>query len=186
MTNDFTDYSPANIQLALTMFSLPGLAKKVTDAICNDIQLSTFDKHNIIEQIQDTRTKIRSWRLCFGAAILDEQLSTMPGRYADRRLELFGTALTITAISNRLLCAISPSYLDKVEFETERAARGVLGLREKAEVTNYSASFYLCQKAGIAEATIATKSEWDRYKEESMMPRAPFENWCRLIPRAIC
>lgn len=78
----------------------------------------------------------------------------------DVRNELLSTYYGLTAVSSRLMSAVSTDLIEVLEDEAVAHASHMMKLERDILPTNKWASFYICQKLVVARATLATTDIW--------------------------
>ncbi|KAF2804042.1 uncharacterized protein BDZ99DRAFT_575698 [Mytilinidion resinicola] len=152
------------------------------------------------------RRRIQEWRHEYRDMLIeDTSYQQSKEAYAVFRWQFFGVYLSVTALLNRLIGAISSSMRIELENEShEFASRVVLmeqdALEEQATDEFYlaqktvpRADFYSTQKVVVARSILATSMSWSDDSmtdhqspigEEQLIERWKFEAWCKLLGRS--
>lgn len=180
----FSDFCPIAVEIGDILFSMPGIAKRVTDAVHDGdgVPESVLDK--LAADIRHSRQRLLSWRNNFDMTMVREPQPKNISFQPDKRLEHLGTFLVTISVLGRMLQAISPSQRDLLEDEVLVAAQEIEKLKIQVATTNYPAAFYLAQKSLIADATVATTQSWRNATFSGrIIEKEVFDDWCRAIPR---
>jgi len=102
---------------------------------------------------------------------------------ADERSELRGDALSLLIMGCRMQCAISMEAVGVLEDEALAYSYQLIKLERKATLANSLASFVLCQKLMVAQATLKTSHVWRKSSSQiNIVEQSGFKAWCDAIP----
>lgn len=145
------------------MAKTPGLVKRTGHAVVLQKTLQPEQFLVIARALRSLRSEIITWRRQFNTALIQRDKSTdnQPNDFG-KRYELLGISLIIHILMSRMLCCIVPSEREILEEEVQNLAaefKAVQGLVEQSQ----RAGFFLAQKARIADASIATHSDFEEF-----------------------
>ena len=183
----FTDRSELGIALMILMAKTPGLAKRTGHAVIVQDTLQPEDFESIAADLRVVRSAIITWRRKFNMALLRirERPLNDTGDF-EKRYELLGISLIINILMSRMLCCIVPSERALLEEEVQNLAIELKAVQGSAE-HNKRATFFLSQKATVAEATIATHAEFLDVAGSGMVVDAwRLKRFCELLGRRCC
>ena len=171
----------------LIITPLPSILHEIQEMICDPdvarpIAITTF-----VARLHKIRAELISWR---------HEYDTLLTRYpeADKRLELLGVGLGMLLLTSRLVVALGPRCGQAYEDDAQDYADQIFELEMQAVAINPRAGLFMGFKMALANATLATKAEWQIaiWDAESgtddgtdMISRHVFERWCRLKGRKV-
>lgn len=166
---------------------MPGIFAEITNIVCQEKSLSQSAQARAIQTVRQFRKDLIQWSSTYCSYILTQGARQQRHRPDDKLVELLGTSLLLRIIASRLLGAISTAERAVLEDEALCLAKEVTTLEKDMSSVNRRASFYLAQKARVANATLQTSGLWEdtdiASTEGKLIEKWKFERWCSLIPR---
>lgn len=110
----------------------------------------------------------------------------------DKRYETLGIFMANLVIINRLSLSLNTRAGSDLEDEAQRFASRIMELERRASAANPRASLFMAFKVIMAQATLATKIEWqqairlsieDHTRTDSVIDSYVFEHWVKLKGR---
>jgi hypothetical protein len=183
----FTDRSVLGTTLMILMATLPGLTKRTDHALVMQDTLQPEDFIAIAAEVRLVRSAIVTWRRKFNIALLHvEERSRDDTADFGKRYELLGISLIINIMVSRMLCCVVPSERALLEEEVQNLSFELKGVRESVE-HNLRATFFLAQKATIADAAIATHSDFqDVVGSGKIVESWRLKRFCEAFGRRCC
>lgn len=135
---------------------VPGLAKRTTHAVTfrDTTTISQFEA--IASDIRALRSTLFTWRRSFNTALINvEQFSDENLPDYSKRYELFGICLSLHILLDRMLVFLSSKERTILEEEVQNLAWEIKTVQGSIK-NDERASFFLAQKAQVADAAIAT------------------------------
>ncbi|KAF2497719.1 hypothetical protein BU16DRAFT_537341 [Lophium mytilinum] len=161
--------------------------------------------HELVCRGLNIRRRIQEWRHEYQDMLIEDASSRKSDEAcAAFRWQIFGVYLSVTALLNRLIGAVTSSKRIELERESHLFASRVLlmeqeGREDQFEVDYYSrpkvgraADFYSTQKIVVARSILATSASWsdnsmtEDYSpigQEHLIEKWKFEYWCKLLGR---
>jgi hypothetical protein len=183
----FTDRSDLGITLMLLMAKIPGLAKRTSHAVVTQDNLQPEDFEAIAADVRGVRSAIVAWRRRFNTALIHaEERSRNDTADFGKRYELLGISLIINIVVSRMLCAIVPHERALLEEEVKSLAIELKAVQASVK-NNKRASFFLAQKARIANAAIATHADFQNVAESGRaVDPWRLKRFCEALGRKCC
>lgn len=171
----------------MLMAKLPGIAKRTGHVIVAQDVLQPEDFVALVDNVRVVRAGIITWRRSFNIALLQIE-QRPPGETADfgKRYELLGLSLIINIMASRMLCCIVPNERAFLEEEIQYLAVEFQAVKRSAE-HNHRASFFLAQKAKIANAAITTHADFQCIAGSGrIVDLCRWQRFCKAIGRRCC
>jgi len=185
------------ISLLILKSRIPGMAKDVTEVVCNQWDENTPDINALVSKAQKLRADLLNWQRDY-----EDYLSLLPEPKPgsvehDERCKVIAIYFSCIMIISRLLGAIVPSRRVELEKHTQSYAQQTLDLEREVKAIGSQASFFMAQTAGIARATKATTQDWletskvevemeeHRGSRGAIIEARKFERWNKLMGRRI-
>jgi hypothetical protein len=169
------------------MAKVPDLAKRTGHAVVIQNTLRPDDFEAIAADIRDVRSAIVTWRRKFNTALIHaEERSRNDTADFGKRYELVGISLIINILVSRMLCSIVPNERSILEEEVQNLAAELKALHGSVE-NNKRASFFLAQKAKIADAAIATHADFQNVVGSGrIVDPWRLKRFCETLGRQCC
>ena len=171
----------------LIITPMPSILHEIQEMICDPDVARPIARVTLVARLHKFRSDLTSWRKEY-----DNLLNRYPE--ADKRLEILGVCLASLVLTSRLLVALGPRRAQAYEDDAQNYADQIFQLELQALAINPRAALFLGFKMALANATLATKAEWQiaiRDAENKtgdgtdMIAREVFERWCRLKGRKV-
>ena len=163
------------------MTFLPGLFKDVS-SVCIGCNCARRTASSLSLDIQHFYERMRQLYHCVRAQI---PLTYDPFAGLDLAYEVLATSLGALSMASRLMSALGISGQDNLEEAALAYAFGITMVEAEVGFSNRRLSFYLSQKASIADSVISTSTVW-RIVPAKVTEKWRFEIWCRALQRLTC
>lgn len=171
----------------LIVTPIPSILHEIQEMICNSDVARLIATITFVARLHKIRSELTSWRHEYYNLLI---------KYpdADKRLELLGVCLGSLLLVSRLLVALGPHCGQAYEDDAQDYANQIFQLELQALAINPRAGLFMGFKMALANATLATKAEWQIaiWDAESgiddgtdMISGELFEQWCRLKGRKV-
>lgn len=182
-----SDCGQISVSMWLIVTPIPGILHEIQEMICNPDVARPTAKFTFVSRLDGIRSELTAWRHEYNALLI---------KYpdADKRLEVLGVCLGSLLITSRLLVALEPGHGQAYEDDAQDFADQIFQLELQALAINPRARLFMGFKMALANATLATKAEWQMaiWNAESgtddgtdLIAREAFEQWCRLKGRKV-
>ncbi len=143
------------------MSKIPGLARRSSNLVIHQDTMKLQDFDGVTSDVRALRSSVIAWRRDYNTAMIHDANRGRTHergtgvKVFDKRYEMLGMSLVVHILASRMLVCIAPTSRALLEEEVQSLALELKSLQESLE-DDGRATFFLAQKAKIADAAIAT------------------------------